>query len=123
MIHLSGKDSFIIFQKPEKNQTFISIGKWVEISKFEDLENETPVLNAFNQKTFKLLAELVLLKEQVSIINAKDFISPSTSKETHIERINQTIEACKNNEIKKCILSRIHKEPHQIIDYFPLFKN
>ena len=122
MIDLSGKDSFLIFQKPEKNQTFISIGQWSEISKFENLENETPVLNAFNQKTFKLEGEIVLLKEKVSITNAKNFTSPTTSKETHIQRIKHTVKACKNNKIKKCILSRIHIEPHQIIDFFPLFK-
>lgn len=122
MIELSGSDSFIIFQEPQKKKTFIGIGLWEEIKTEKDFNKDTFVINLFDGLTFNLIGNLNVLDDVVNISCPKKLSFESTNKESYFESITKTISHCKSGGINKCIISRVIKEKFSSSNYFQLFE-
>ena len=123
MIHFTDQDSFAIFQKPEEKKIYICIGSWEEISDSDNFSTDTFVVNAFDDKTYKLNGSISLLEQKIKISSSRKADSITTEKEQYIKGIIETINSCKNNKIKKCIISRVISEEHQIKNYYSFFEN
>ena len=121
MVHLNGKDSFVIYQLPKNNQSFYCKGVWKEISKNEKFDKDTFVVNLFDDVTFKLEGTITTIDSEPRITNPKEFHLKSTKKEDYINSVIETINRCKEGEIKKCIISRVLKKEHKILNYYLIF--
>jgi isochorismate synthase len=122
MIRLNGKDSFVIYQLPKDNQSFFCKGTWKSISENENFENDTFVVNLFNDTTFKLDGAINKLESEPEITSAKELFLESTKKEDYINSVQKTINKCKKGEIEKCIISRVLKKEHKVLNYYLIFK-
>jgi isochorismate synthase len=122
MIRLNGKDSFVIYQLPKDNQSFFCKGTWKSISENENFENDTFVVNLFNDTTFNLDGAINKLESEPEITSAKELFLESTKKEDYINSVQKTINKCKKGEIEKCIISRVLKKEHKVLNYYLIFK-
>ena len=58
MIHLSGRDSFVIYQDTVTNKNKIAIGKWCLFDFKKNITNTYFVCNAFNKETYFIDGEI-----------------------------------------------------------------
>tara|TARA_B100001287_G_scaffold261698_1_gene250988 strand:+ start:40080 stop:41075 length:996 start_codon:yes stop_codon:yes gene_type:complete len=122
MIELSGDDSFVIFQEPQKKTSNIITGNWKKLKNNEVFENNTFVINQFNGSSYKLNGEISELQSPVKIDSPKEIKINSTNKKSYIDTVNKTILKCKKEEISKCIISRIITEKININNFFSLYQ-
>ena len=69
MIHLSGKDSFVIYRDSNSKKNKISIGKWKLSDFIRDVKSPSFICNVFNNETYILENKIKNLQEKVSIKN------------------------------------------------------
>jgi hypothetical protein len=91
MIHLSGKDSFVIYQDSNSKKNKISIGKWKLLDFNKDVNSPSFICNVFNNETYVLNSEIKNLQEEVSIKN------PIFFKVTETNQIDYEDSVKKNN--------------------------
>jgi isochorismate synthase len=123
MIELSGDDSFVIYQEPQKKTSNFIKGEWEKFEKNEILEKDTFVVNQFNSSSYKLVGEISELESSVKIDSPKEIKINSTNKKSYIDSVDKTISKCQKKEISKCIISRIITEKININDFFSLYQN
>ncbi len=121
MIHLSGKDSFVIYQDTISKQNKIAIGEWHLFDFKKKLSKPSFVCNVFNKETYFLDGEISNLKEEVIIQNPKLFNEKDISENDYKKSIEKVVKYCCENIIDKCILSRVVKSDFEISNYFEVF--
>tara|TARA_B110000305_G_scaffold83665_2_gene94184 strand:+ start:1526 stop:2521 length:996 start_codon:yes stop_codon:yes gene_type:complete len=122
MIHLSGRDSFVIYQDTVTNKNKIAIGKWCLFDFKKNITNTYFVCNAFNKETYFIDGEITDLEKEVIIENPKIFNEKNISNQDYKKSIQRIIGYCNENIIEKCILSRVVKSDFEISNYFEVFK-
>jgi len=122
MIHLSGKDSFVIYQDSNSKKNKISIGKWKLLDINKDVNSPSFICNVFNNETYVLDSEIKNLHEEVSIKNPIFFKVTETNQIDYEDSVKKTINFCKSNTIEKCILSRVVKVNFDCNNYYEVYE-
>jgi len=121
MIHLSGKDSFVIYQDSNSKKNKISIGKWKLLDFNKDVNSLSFICNVFNNETYVIDSEIKNLQEEVSIKNPIFFKERDTSQNDYENSVKKAISICKSNTIEKCIISRVIKVNFDCNNYYELY--
>jgi len=122
MIRLSKDDSFIIYQEPQKKQSFIGLGIWKKLDQNHSFKENTFVFSLFDSLTYLLEGKICKLKSKVEIKSAKKINTISTEKRNYLDSVDSIIKKCKEGEIKKCILSRIIVSKNDESNLFTLYQ-
>ena len=122
MIHLSGKDSFVIYQDTISKKNKIAIGEWHLFDFKKKLSKYSFICNVFNKETYMIDGEISTLEKEVIIEKPKLFDEKSISKEDYKKSIKKIINYCNEDIIEKCILSRVVKSGFEISNYFEVFE-
>ena len=122
MIHLSGKDSFVIYQDTISKKNKIAIGEWQLFDFKKKISNPSFLCNVFNRETYLIDGEISTIEKEVIIEKPKLFDEKSISKEDYKKSIEKIISYCNENIIEKCILSRVIKSDFKISNYFEVFE-
>ena len=122
MIHLSGKDSFVIYQDSKTKQNKISIGKWKLLDINKDVNSPSFICNVFNNETYIIESEIKILQEKVSIKNPVFFKERDTSQNDFENSVKKAISFCKSNTIEKCVLSRVVKVNFDCNNYYEVYE-
>ena len=122
MIHLSGKDSFVIYQDTISKKNKIAIGEWRLFDFKKKISRQSFVCNVFNKETYLIDAEISNLVKKVVIVNPRIFNEKDVQKEDYKKSIEKIINYCNQNIIEKCILSRVVKSDFKISNYFEVFE-
>ena len=122
MIHLSGKDSFVIYQDTISKKNKIAVGEWHLFNFKKKISKPSFVCNVFNKETYFISGEISNLEKKVIIEKPKLFNEKETSQEDYKKSIEKIIKYCNKNIIEKCILSRVVKSNFEISNYFEVFE-
>lgn len=122
MIHLSGMDSFVIYQDAISKKNKIAIGEWHLFDFKKKISKPSFVCNVFNGETYLIDGKISNLEKEVIIEKPKLFDEKSISKEDYKKSIEKIISYCNKNIIEKCILSRVIKSDFEISNYFEVFE-
>ncbi|MBC99996.1 MAG: hypothetical protein CL841_01355 [Crocinitomicaceae bacterium] len=122
MIHLSGKDSFVIFQDAILKKNKIAIGEWHLFDFKKKISKPSFLCNVFNRETYLIDGVISNIEKEVIIEKPKLFDEKSISKQDYKKSIEKIISYCNENIIEKCILSRVIKSDFEISNYFEVFE-
>ena len=122
MIHLSGKDSFVIYQDTISKKNKIAVGEWHLFNFKKKISKPSFVCNVFNKETYFISGEISNLEKKVIIEKPKLFNEKETFQEDYKKSIDKIIKYCNKNIIEKCILSRVVKSNFEISNYFEVFE-
>jgi isochorismate synthase len=122
MIHLSGRDSFVIYQDAISKKNKIATGEWHLFDFKKKISNSSFVCNIFNEETYILDGEISNLGKEVIIEKPKLFDEKSISKEDYKNSVKKIINYCNEVIIEKCILSRVVKSDFETSNYFEVFE-
>lgn len=122
MIHLSGKDSFVIFQDAILKKNKIAIGEWHLFDFKKKISKPSFLCNVFNRETYLIDGIISNIEKEVIIEKPKLFDEKSISKQDYKKSIEKIISYCNENIIEKCILSRVIKSDFEISNYFEVFE-
>ena len=122
MIHLSGKDSFVIYQDTISKKNKIAVGEWHLFNFKKKISKPSFVCNVFNKETYFISGEISNLEKKVIIEKPKLFNEKETFQEDYKKSIEKIIKYCNKNIIEKCILSRVVKSNFEISNYFEVFE-
>tara|TARA_Y100000991_G_C21971391_1_gene349655 strand:+ start:1469 stop:2464 length:996 start_codon:yes stop_codon:yes gene_type:complete len=122
MIHLSGKDSFVIFQDAILKKNKIAIGEWHLFDFKKKISKPSFLCNVFNRETYLIDGVISTIEKEVIIEKPKLFDEKSISKQDYKKSIEKIISYCNENIIEKCILSRVIKSDFEISNYFEVFE-
>jgi isochorismate synthase len=122
MIHLSGKDSFVIYQDTISKKNKIAVGQWHLFDFKKQISKPSFVCNVFNKETYFIDGEISNLEKKVKIEKPELFDEKDVSKEDYKKSIEKIINYCNEDIIEKCILSRVVKSDFEISNYFKIFE-
>ena len=109
MIHLSGKDSFVIYQDTISKKNKIAVGDWHLFDFKNKISKPSFVCNVFNKETYFIDGEISNLENEVIIEKPRSINEKDISKEDYKKSIQKIINYCNEDIIEKCILSRVVK--------------
>ena len=103
MIHLSGKDSFVIYQDTISKKNKIAVGQWHLFDFKKQISKPSFVCNVFNNETYFIDDEISNLEKKVKIEKPELFDEKDVSKEDYKKSVEKIINYCKEDIIEKCI--------------------
>ena len=122
MIHLTGKDSFVIYHDNNSRKNKLFLGKWSSLKSLSSIEESYFICNVFNKESYIISGGPKKINDEITIQDPIFINDVATKKEDYLSSINQTIEYCKTNVLEKCIISRIVKVPFESHNYYHVFQ-
>lgn len=125
--HYNSKLPFVVYRKPNEIKVKTLLQNKDSIYKTEDFSECGFVFSPFNDEDASILIPLefsnfINTEYKVNSINDSsklDFLEDSISKQNHIRLIHKGVEAIKDNQFTKVVLSR--NEEIKISEYNPLY--
>jgi isochorismate synthase len=123
MIHLTGKDSFVIYHDNNSRKNKLFLGKWASLKSLSSIKESSFICNVFDKESYVISGGPKNINDEITIQDPILIDDVATKKKDYLSSINQTIEYCKTNVLEKCIISRIVKTPFESHNYYHVFQN
>ena len=95
MIHLTGKDSFVIYHDNNSRKNKLFLGKWSLLKPLNSVEESSFICNVFNKESYIISGGPKNINDEITIQNPIFIDDVATKKEDYLNSINKTIEYCK----------------------------